>query len=163
MKSLIVMFTVCSLMFVPLIASAQTNPCTMAGVKATADKTSTLPRCINQIYKWSLGIGAILALLMTVVGGYYYMTSGGNAEMAAKGQEYIWGAIIGLVLLFAAYLILNTINPDLVNFKIGNPACVVNGQKTNAPDAAACEAGGGKWDLFYIDNPTPNPNTPPGS
>ncbi len=120
MKKIILMICVCAIIAVPLMAAAQTttNPCSPAGVKATVDKDSTLPICINRIYQWSLGIGALLALLMTVLGGYYYMTSGGNAEQAAKGQEMIWGAIIGLVLLFAAYLILRTINPDLVNFKV---------------------------------------------
>jgi hypothetical protein len=94
-----------------------TTPCTLGAVQYSNDKASELPRCVNQIYTWSLGIGALLALLMMIIGGYYYMTASGNAEQASKGTEYIWGAVIGLVILFGAYLLLNTINPDLVNFK----------------------------------------------
>jgi hypothetical protein len=63
-----------------------------------------------------LGLAAILALLMIVVGGYITMTSAGNAARASMGKGYITSSIIGLVLLFGAYLLLNTINPDLVNF-----------------------------------------------
>ena len=79
---------------------------------------TALPKLINQIFVWSLGLGALLALLMVVLGGYYYMTSAGNAENATKGVEMIWGAVIGLALLFGSYLLLSTINPDLVKFNI---------------------------------------------
>ena len=109
------MFFVFSIILAPAFAFAA-NPCTKAGLDASTDKASTLPACINQIYIWSLGIGALLALLMTIIGGYTYMTAAGNAEQASTGVSYIWGAVIGLALLFTAYLLLNTINPDLVNF-----------------------------------------------
>src|SRR3989344_4343220 len=101
---------------VAVFSQAQTpNPCTKAAIN-NQDAGSSLPKCINQIYVWSLGIGALLALLMTIIGGYTYMTAAGNAEQASTGVSYIWGAVIGLALLFTAYLLLNTINPDLVNF-----------------------------------------------
>ncbi|OGE73735.1 MAG: hypothetical protein A3I07_03405 [Candidatus Doudnabacteria bacterium RIFCSPLOWO2_02_FULL_42_9] len=111
------------LVLLPTVALAQTtapgNPCSLAGIKTqTGGAASTLPRCVNQIYVWSLGVAVLLALLMIVVGGYYYMTSSGNAEQAAKGKEYITGALIGIVILFTAYILLNQINPDLVNFNL---------------------------------------------
>jgi hypothetical protein len=79
-----------------------------------------LPTLVSQIYIWSLGIGVLLALLMSILGGYYYMTSGGNAEQASKGKEFITGALLGLAILFGAYLLLNQINPDLVNFNLNS-------------------------------------------
>ncbi|OGE83684.1 MAG: hypothetical protein A3B10_04485 [Candidatus Doudnabacteria bacterium RIFCSPLOWO2_01_FULL_44_21] len=119
MKKTLVIFALLFLVL-PQLALAQTNPCTLAGVKSSTDKSSTLPACINQIYVWSLGVGGLLALLMVIFGGYMYMTAAGNAEQASKGVEMLWGAIIGLALLFGAYLLLRTINPDLVNFNIGS-------------------------------------------
>lgn len=95
----------------PLITFAQTpatNGCT--------DASNSLGKCVNQIYVWSLGIAALLALFMIVIGGYITLTSAGNAQRASAGKSYITSSIIGLVLLFGAYLLLNTINPDLVNF-----------------------------------------------
>jgi hypothetical protein len=100
----------------PLLALAADNPCTSASISAGV-KTA-LPRCVNQIYVWSLGISVILALLMIVLGGYYKMTARGNAEQSTKGTEYIQAALIGIVLLFGAWLLLNEINPDLVNFPL---------------------------------------------
>ena len=115
MKFFPITLVVFSLLASPVLVSAAST-CTMEGLKANQNSPSTLPQCINQIYIWSLGIGALLALLMTIIGGYTYMTAAGNAEQAANGISYIWGAAIGLALLFTAYLLLNTINPDLVNF-----------------------------------------------
>lgn len=77
-----------------------------------------LPRCVNQIYTWSLGAVTLLAMLMMVVGGYQVMTAGGNAEQSTKGKDMIHAAIVGIVLLFVAYILLRTINPSLVNFNL---------------------------------------------
>jgi len=115
MKKTIIIITLI-LLIAPLVAFAQAqavNPCSIAGGVAP----NSLPRCINQIYIWSLGVGSLLALLMIIIGGYYYMTAAGNAERSSTGTEMIWSSIIGLALLFGAYLLLNTINPDLVNFQ----------------------------------------------
>jgi ABC-type transport system involved in cytochrome c biogenesis permease subunit len=109
------------LLFVPFLVFAQTasvNPCSVAAIPASGNRAQALPRCINQIYLWSLGLSALLAVLILIIGGYYYMSSGGNAEQASKGVGMIWSAVIGLGLLFGAYLILNTINPDLVKFPV---------------------------------------------
>ena len=115
MKKIFVALFIFSLLAAPLFYAQAVNPCTKEAIKPN-DAGSALPQCINQIYIWSLGIGALLALLMTIIGGYTYMTAAGNAEQASTGVSYIWGAVIGLALLFTAYLLLNTINPDLVNF-----------------------------------------------
>ncbi|MBX4186860.1 MAG: pilin [Candidatus Doudnabacteria bacterium] len=84
----------------------------------TAPDTKSLPKLINQIYVWGLGLSVLLALLMMVLGGYYIMTAAGNAEQATKGKEFITSALIGVVIIFTAYLLLNQINPDLVNFNL---------------------------------------------
>ncbi len=146
----------------PLLAAAQTpSACSASGFAANNNQLSTFPRCISQIYIWSLGIAGLLALLMTVVGGYSYMTAAGNAERAQKGTEMIWGSIIGLALLFGAYLLLNTINPDLVNFRIGAGTCIKDGKAVNAVDAAACTAAGGKWYQTTNQVPAPAPTPAP--
>jgi len=148
------------LLTAPILALAQTsNPCTLQGANSSGNgAASQLPRCINQIYVWSLGVAALLALLMMIIGGYYYMTSSGNAERASTGTEMIWSSIIGLALLFGAYLILNTINPDLVNFNLTKGVCVdVAGNTTGATDASQC-TGTNKWYQVF-DTPTA-PRTP---
>lgn len=80
--------------------------------------TTNVAKAMTQIYVWSLGLAGLLAVVMVIVGGYLVMSARGNGQQVATGKEYVIGALTGLVLLLGAYLILNTINPDLVNFDL---------------------------------------------
>jgi len=72
---------------------------------------------LNIMIKIFIGICAILAMIMIVMGGIQYMTSGlVSSKQAAK--ETITNAILGLLLALGAFAILNTINPDLVNINL---------------------------------------------
>ncbi|MBX4205204.1 MAG: hypothetical protein KW788_03420 [Candidatus Doudnabacteria bacterium] len=104
---LIVLFV----LITPAIAFAQTPT-----VAANGCSGDSVTRCVNQIYIWSMAAAALLALLMIVVGGYITLTAAGNAERASRGKSYITSSLTGLALLFGAYLLLRTINPDLVDF-----------------------------------------------
>lgn len=123
MKTKIILFVLVCALFLPSFVLAA-NPCSRDAINSSSNATSALPRCVNQIYVWSLGVGALLALLMTVIGGYKYMTASGNAEQSSGGVEMMWGAVIGLALLFGSYLLLRTINPDLVNFNLNSVSCL---------------------------------------
>lgn len=72
---------------------------------------------IRYIFVYGLATIGLLALGALVVGGLMYM-SAGSITSTEKAREVIWGAIGGLLLGLSAYLILNTINPDLVKLKI---------------------------------------------
>ncbi len=70
---------------------------------------------LRYIYLFGLGLVGIAALAALVYGGFNYMLSG-TITSKEEAKKYIWGAISGLLLALAAYLILNTINPDLVSW-----------------------------------------------
>ena len=72
--------------------------------------------CISQIYTVSLSLVGIVAFVQIVWGGFLVLTSAGNTSKYGEAMNKIKNAILGIVLLFSSYLILNTINPDLVNF-----------------------------------------------
>ena len=42
------------------------------------------------------------------------MTSGGNVSRIESAKEWIYGAVFGLILALASFLLLNTINPQLI-------------------------------------------------
>ncbi|OGE76515.1 MAG: hypothetical protein A3C85_03765 [Candidatus Doudnabacteria bacterium RIFCSPHIGHO2_02_FULL_48_21] len=73
--------------------------------------------CINKIYLFSLGAGALIALLMLVLAGYRYMTAGGNAEQVQTAKDTFQTTFTGLIIIFVAFILLYVINPDLVQFK----------------------------------------------
>lgn len=76
-----------------------------------------LPRYIMAIYNYGLAIAGILAALMLMGGGVIWLTSGGDAGRITQAKELITGSISGIVILVAAWMILNTVNPNLVNLK----------------------------------------------
>jgi hypothetical protein len=74
---------------------------------------------LNIIIKIIIGFAAVLAMVMIVAGGIEYMTSEVISGKEA-GKETITHAILGLLLALGAFLILNTINPQLLNACLNN-------------------------------------------
>jgi len=70
----------------------------------------------NIIFKIAIGLCAVLAVIMIVIGGIQYM---GNESIFGKTEAKgrIGAAILGLIIALGAYAILNTINPDLLGNK----------------------------------------------
>ncbi len=71
---------------------------------------------VGRFYKIALGVVGGAALGVLVYGAVLWTVSGAISSKQ-DAMEWIWAAIWGIVLLLAAYLILNTINPDLINLK----------------------------------------------
>ncbi len=86
--------------------------------KATdINNVQSVPDILNLFFMAALSIGAILAVLRIVYAGYLYTTSDiwGNKS---KAKEVVQQAIIGLVMLLSVWVVLNTINPDLLNLNV---------------------------------------------
>jgi hypothetical protein len=69
---------------------------------------------LNIMIKLILGIAAVLSMVMITMGGIEYMTSE-LVSSKESGKNTITNAILGLVIALGAYVILNTINPQLLN------------------------------------------------
>ncbi len=76
-----------------------------------------LPRYIIAIYNYGLAIVGILATIVLMGGGILWLISGGDAGKITQAKELITGSISGAIILVVAWIILNTINPNLVSFK----------------------------------------------
>ncbi len=71
---------------------------------------------LSGLYRWLVGIVGMLAAVMMMIGGFQYMTAGGDLGKVGKGKQRITDALTGLVLTVGAYLLLNAVNPNLVSF-----------------------------------------------
>lgn len=87
------------------------------GFETICNREAGLAPCIQKIYLFSLGLGALIAMFMVVLAGYRYMTAQGNAEQVESAKGAFASAFIGLIIIFIAFILLYLINPDLVKFK----------------------------------------------
>lgn len=69
-------------------------------------------------YNLALSIAGILAVIMIVIAGIQWVTSGGNSEMISSAKKRIGGALIGLLIAYLSYTILSIVNPALVNLRL---------------------------------------------
>jgi hypothetical protein len=79
--------------------------------------TSTVPsfgEYLAIVFNILLILAGVLSFLMIVIGGFQYMAVD-SITGKAGGKERIKNAILGLLIALGAWIILNTINPDLIN------------------------------------------------
>ena len=102
----------------PILAQAQATISISPNIPGI-NNVSTAGPCgwIVNFYTFALIFAGILAFGAIVYGGIKYSISAGNASQQSEGRSWIWSALIGLLLLAGAYLILRTINPNLVNLQ----------------------------------------------
>lgn len=61
-----------------------------------------------------LGLAGSAAVLFIILGGFWYLSSAGNQEVAEKGQKTLTNAIIGLVVIILSFVIIKVITNTLV-------------------------------------------------
>lgn len=76
-----------------------------------------IPSYIAALYRYGLGVGVTLAMVMVVVGGFQYMTARGNPSAIGAARGRITNAVLGLLLLLGSFTLLQTVNPDLVTMR----------------------------------------------
>ncbi|HNW71391.1 MAG TPA: pilin [Candidatus Paceibacterota bacterium] len=81
--------------------------------KISAENPCPFGNYLNIIIKLFLGVCAVLAVVMIVIGGIEYMTSD-LVSSKESGKKMITNAILGLLLGLGAYVILSELNPDLL-------------------------------------------------
>jgi len=75
---------------------------------------------VNVLYQSLLYISIALAIIYIVIGGFEYLTSAA-ASGKGDGKKKVTDALIGLAIALLSFLILKTINPDLVQWKLCIP------------------------------------------
>ncbi len=73
---------------------------------------------IQSFYQFSLIAGVFLAVGVITWAGLKYALAAGNPSGQSDARDQILQALLGLVLLFGAFLILYTINPGLTNLSL---------------------------------------------
>lgn len=77
---------------------------TGTGIYGTAP-TKTLPQIVGGIIQGVLGLLGIVLVVLIIYAGYLWMTAQGDDAKVGKAKKMLSNAIVGMVLIFAAYAI----------------------------------------------------------
>jgi len=140
-KKILIIFLFAILLIPPLVAFSQAG-CRELEVPIPGLTTTCLPALpdyISAIYNFALMIIGIVCFGALLYGGFRYLTSAGKPTAMADAKDQIFSAILGLIILFSAYLILTTINPELV--VLSQPGVQACGPDAPCPEGQECVAG----------------------
>ncbi len=84
------------------------------GKEAGVGEQKDITFIIGQIINVALGFLGVVLLVYLLYGGFLWMTSGGSEDGVKKAQTMIKNAVIGLVIIVAAFAISNFVLTSLV-------------------------------------------------
>lgn len=76
--------------------------------------TDDLPVIVGRIINIVLSFLGVVMVIMIIIGGFKYMTAGGEKDGVEAGKKYLTNAIVGLIIILAAYGITNFVVSRLV-------------------------------------------------
>jgi hypothetical protein len=120
---LIIFLGLCNAFFAQVVLAASTPKeiCTISSpiehcleipLPIIGDKVSGIASYLVGAYDLAVGIAVILAAIMIVIGGIEWMTSADNPGRIKEAKGRIFGAITGLAILLASFLLLNLVGGE---------------------------------------------------
>ena len=85
------------------------------GVNPTQDLPTTIARLINVI----MGFLGIIAVIIILIGGFTWMTAGGDENKVGKARKMIFAGIIGLAIILSAFAIARFVISSLLSATAG--------------------------------------------
>lgn len=82
------------------------------------DDTGNIANYIVAILKYSIGVIAIISVVVMMLAGTIWLTSAGNSEKVSKAKSMIASSLVGIFLTLGSFVILSAINTNLTELKI---------------------------------------------
>jgi hypothetical protein len=73
---------------------------------------------IVAIYRWLIGLGAFICVIVFTLAGFKWLLAGGNEESVSSAKGMMTNAILGMVLLLSAVMIATLIDPRTMEIGI---------------------------------------------
>lgn len=77
--------------------------------------TSDVRDTVARIIRVAMGLLGIVAVVIILIGGFTWMTAGGNEEKVGEAKKWIFAGVIGLAIILSAYALANFVITNLVN------------------------------------------------
>ncbi|MHB0865857.1 MAG: hypothetical protein ACYC1Y_03095 [Minisyncoccota bacterium] len=98
----------------------------LTDTSATSVISSTsLANFFNNLYKYLIGLAAVLAVIEIIWGGIEISTKD-SVSKQSDGRERITQAILGLILVLSPVLVFSIINPSILNLSLNLPPIGLN-------------------------------------
>jgi len=81
---------------------------------ATGLGSTDVRTTVAQIIRVAMGLLGIVAVVIILIGGFKWMTAGGNEEQVGEAKKWIFSGVIGLVIILSAYALASFIINQLV-------------------------------------------------
>lgn len=76
--------------------------------------TRDVRETIASIIRVAMGLLGIVAVGIILIGGFTWMTAGGNEDKVGEAKKWIFAGVIGLAIILSAYALANFIITQLV-------------------------------------------------
>jgi len=106
--SLTTVFALALAVTVPLQASAITGTLDVSELglsygAATGLGSTDIRTTIAKIIRVAMGLLGIVAVVIVLIGGFKWMTAGGNDDQVGEAKKWIFSGVIGLAIILSAY------------------------------------------------------------
>jgi len=170
---ILIIFSLALMLLTPFFASATIQGGPLTTAPGTACQSSKDVMCLNvpigavsfvnvsgnglkdyfsAWYKFLTGAVGIMATIMIMYGGFKWLTSRGGGDIG-QAKDIIFSALLGLVLALLSWVILNTINPQLLNITMPSLKPISGGGVYN-PSAMTVSINNGQVTTAQSSNPT---------
>jgi len=82
---------------------------------------------LGSIFKIGIGLAGVFAVLMIIISGIQFIGGAASPSAHTEAKERMVNAILGLILALGSWLILNTINPNLLKTNLELAEVTVTG------------------------------------
>ena len=104
-----------ALVITPFMAAAQftlPNP-EGTGLGGGLSGETSVTAFIFRIINIALALAGLIAVLYLVIGGFRYITAGGNEDAAGSAKKIILNAVIGIIVIILSFVIVRVVSSAL--------------------------------------------------
>ena len=81
--------------------------------------TQDVRTTIASIIRTAMGLLGIVAVVIILIGGFKWMTAGGNEDQVGEAKKWIFSGVIGLAIILSAYALASFVVTQLVTATSG--------------------------------------------
>jgi hypothetical protein len=123
----IALMVVLGLTTMAFIASAQTappglqppgNPGGLVDLSYQFGGRGGLSGMISAIINIILAVAGAISVMFLIIGGFQYILSGANEDLAKRGKTTLKNSIIGLIIIVLSYTVVSVVYNTLTNVRV---------------------------------------------